>query len=506
MRSYNARRTEPCYLALLSALAVAIAIVAAPLSAQGSPGERLPVRKITLDNGMRVLLLPREGAPTVSFVMQFGVGGVDERLGTTGIAHLLEHMLFKGTETVGTTDVDAERALFIQMDDAHDRLLQARGEGDEDRVRELSGEIDLLEDEARPFVQSNEFDRILTQAGAQGLNATTTNESTMYFVEVPANRAELFFALEADRMTSPVFREFYSERDVVMEERRMRVETSPAGLLYEAHVAAAFTMHPYGVPVVGYASDLEALSRSDVAAYYRRFYGPNNAVLAMVGHFDPTEAEAWVRRYLGPVPRGEKPAPVLAVEPPQRGERRVEVEWDAEPQLRIGWHVPSSRHRDAPALAILSSILTGGRTARLHRRLVTDEQIAASVFSSMGPGSRYPQLFTIDTSPVSPASTSDLERAIYEEIAEIARSGPTDAEVQRVRNQIAAGAIRRIQSSLGLAFQLADSESLFGDWRETFRTSELLQGVMADDVRRVANEYLRQANRTVATLVRGSGR
>ena len=261
MRSYNARRTEPCYLALLSALAVAIAIVAAPLSAQGSPGERLPVRKITLDNGMRVLLLPREGAPTVSFVMQFGVGGVDERLGTTGIAHLLEHMLFKGTETVGTTDVDAERALFIQMDDAHDNLLQARGEGDEDRVRELSGEIDLLEDEARAFVQSNEFDRILTQAGAQGLNATTTNESTMYFVEVPANRAELFFALEADRMTSPVFREFYSERDVVMEERRMRVETSPAGLLYEAHVAAAFTMHPYGVPVVGYASDLEALSR-----------------------------------------------------------------------------------------------------------------------------------------------------------------------------------------------------------------------------------------------------
>jgi len=190
------------------------------------------------------------------------------------------------------------------------------------------------------------------------------------------------------------------------------------------------------------------------------------------------------------------------VEPPQRGERRVEVEWDAEPQLRIGWRVPASRDVDAPALAILSSILTGGRTARLHRRLVTEERIAASVHSSMGPGSLYPQLFQIGATPVYPASTADLERAIYDEIAEVALSGPTIDEVERVRNQISAGAIRRIQSNLGLAFQLVDSESLFGDWRETFRSSALLREVTPDDVRRVAGDYLRRANRTVATLVR----
>lgn len=499
---FTARRLSRLSHGLVIAIGLLSPPVALPLAAQDSPGERLPVTEITLDNGMRVLLLPRRGAPTVSFVMQFGVGGVNERLGTTGIAHLLEHMLFKGTETIGTTDVESEKALFLRMDDAHQRVLQARGVGDEDAVRALVAEIAELEDEARTFVQSNEFHRILTQAGAQGLNATTTSESTMYFVELPSNRAELFFALEADRMTNPVFREFYSERDVVMEERRMRVETSAAGLLYEAHLGAAFTMHPYGVPVVGYMSDLESLSRPDVETYYRRFYGPNNAVLAMVGNFDPITAERWVRHYLSPIARGERPPPLLAVEPPQRGERRVEVEWDAQPQLRIGWHVPSSRHEDAPGLAILSAILTGGRTSRLHRRLVTEEKIAASVFTSMGPGSRYPQLFQIDASPVSPASTADLEFAIYDEIADLARSGPTLEEVERVRNQIAAGTIRRIESNLGLAFQLADSESLFDDWRETFRSSALLQDVTPEDVRRVASEYLTAANRTVATLVR----
>ena len=229
---------------VIAAVVATIGVRGAPLAAQTSPGERLPVTEVTLENGLRVLVLPRETSPTVAFVMQFKVGGVNEHIGNTGIAHLLEHMLFKGSETIGTTDFDAERSLFVEMDQAHDRLLEARALGDTALANELDVRIDELEDAARAHVVGNEFDRILTRAGAQGLNATTTSESTLYFVELPANRAELFFALEADRLSRPVFREFYSERDVVMEERRMRVETSPAGLLYEAHLAAAFTMHP----------------------------------------------------------------------------------------------------------------------------------------------------------------------------------------------------------------------------------------------------------------------
>lgn len=482
-----------------------------------SLGEGLPVREITLDNGMRVLLLRREGAPTVSFVMRFGVGGVHEHLGTTGVAHLLEHMLFKGTESIGTTDVEAERRLFARADSVHERLLALRArealraggirsDPAEQAAMEaerlaLESELDAIEDSARVHVESNAFDRILSRAGARGLNATTTNEATSYFVELPANRAELFFALEADRMANPVFREFYTERDVVMEERRMRVETNPGGALYEAHLDAAYSVHPYGQPVVGYRSDLETLRRSDVATYYRNYYGPNNAVLAVVGHIDVDEVEGWVREYLGPIPAGREPPAVFAEEPPQRGERRVEIEWDAEPALRIGWHVPAVSHPDAAALAVFSAVLTGGRTARLHRRLVTEERTASAVFSSMGPGDLHPRLFQIDATPVHPASTLDLEAAVYEEIERLAVEGPAPKEVERVRNQISAAAIRRLQSNFGLALQLADSESLFGDWRATFRSTERLRSVTPDDVQRVAGEYFDKRNRTVATLV-----
>jgi predicted Zn-dependent peptidase len=335
MMRFHARWPPVGILALLVS-----ACLAAPAGGQATPGENLEVREILLENGMRILILPREGAPTVSFTVRFGLGGVHERLGTTGIAHLLEHMLFKGTTTIGTRDPEAEQRLFPLMDAAHDSLLLARVRDDRAEKERLVARIDALEDSARAFVESNEFDRILSQAGAQGLNATTTNEATIYFVELPSNRTELWFALEADRMSNPVFREYYSERDVVTEERRMRIESVPGGVLYETHLATAFTMHPYGVPVVGYMSDLETLSRRDVESYYRRFYGPNNAVVAIVGDLDPDQVEEWTRQYLGSIPRGDDPPPVLAVEPEQRGERRIEVEWDAEPQLRLGWHVP----------------------------------------------------------------------------------------------------------------------------------------------------------------------
>lgn len=475
------------------------------LAAQETPGERLPVREITLPNGMRFLVLRRDGAPTVSFVVEFAVGGVHERLGTTGIAHLLEHLLFKGTTSIGTRDAESERVLFARMDAVHDSLLRARADRDTSRVRSMAERIDALEDTARAYVVPNELDRILTEAGARGLNATTSSEATTYFVELPTNRTEMWFLLESDRMRDPVFREFYSERRVVTEERRLRVETNPGGLLYEAHLAAAFTVHPYGVPVVGYMSDLETLSRRDVASYYRRFYGPNNAVVAIVGDVDPDQIEAWAHQYFGPIPRGEDPPPVLVEEPPQLGERRVTIEWDAEPRLRIGWHVPSALHPDAPALAILASVLTGGRTSRLHRRLVSEDRLATGVFASTGPGNRFPQLFQIDVIPRSPHTPAEIEAAIYEEVERIATGGPTDSELERVRNQVAAGAVRRIHSNLGLAFQLADSETLEGDWRATFRVSERLRSVGAEDVRRVADLYLTSRNRTVAVLGRREG-
>ncbi|HUG39917.1 MAG TPA: pitrilysin family protein [Longimicrobiales bacterium] len=468
-------------------------------------GLTLDVVEDTLPNGLRVLVLRRAGTPTASLVLRFDVGSVNERLGETGIAHFLEHLLFKGTTTVGTANVRRERELFVLMDAAHDSLLGARGRRDRVEETRLAGRIRALEERARELVRANEFDRLLTEAGARDLNATTSYESTTYYAQLPANRVELWFVLEADRMANPVFREFYAERDVVAEERRSRLETTPGGRLLEEFYAAAYRVHPYGVPVIGHMSDIQAYTRAQVADYHRRFYRPNNAVLSVVGDVDPRQILRWAHRYFGPIPAGEEPPPVLAEEPEQTGERRIEVAFEAEPELLVGWHVPHGRHDDAPALSVLARILAGGKTGRLYRRLVEQDRLATSVTASTGPGFAGPQLFMIAAQPLGGHGTAELEAAIYAELDRLREAPPTEREIQRVRNQLEAGEVHRLSSNFGLAFQLVESAAVHGDWRETFRTADRLAAVGAPDVLRVAATYLVRSNRTVATLVRPAG-
>lgn len=475
----------------------------APGDAPPISGADLPVVEDTLENGMRILALPRPGSPTVSFVVRYRVGSVNEHLGNTGIAHLLEHLLFKGTSSVGTRNVEAERELFGEMDALQDSILRERGrlpDPDTARIRLWTDSIRALEDSARTFVVSNEFDEILTRNGARSLNATTGEEATTYFVQLPANRAKLWFILEGERMSDPVFREFYAERDVVAEERRSRVDTNPAGRIFEAHMASAFRVHPYGVPVIGHMSDIQRLTRPQVRSYYERFYGARNAVVAVVGAIDPDSVRSWARRYLGRVPPGDEPPPVLVREPEQRGERRTEVLFDAEPHLKVGWRAVDVFHRDRPALLVLSSLLTGGRSSRLHRRLVQEERLATFVSSSLGPGDLYPGLLTIDAFPRAPHGPDDLEAAIYEEVARLKEEPPEPVEIERVRNALRASRVRRMRSNFGLAQQIASSASLFGDWRTTFRYTDRLVGVTREDVRRVARRYLRRDARTVTIL------
>jgi len=476
-----------------------------PLPAQQSPGERLPVVKHVLPNGMTFLFLRKPGAPTVSFVTQFRAGGVDEWTGISGTAHLFEHMLFKGTPTLGTRDHSAEQAFFPRIDAVADSFTAEfrKGSGaDQALLTRLRARLRSLEDSARAHVVSNELDRVLTRNGAVGLNASTFSDGTNYYFSLPANRAELWFVLEADRIRNPVLREFYSERDVVMEERRLRVETQPGGLLREEFLQAAFRAHPYGRPVVGLASEIQTVSRNQALEYFRRFYGPNNSVVAIVGDIDVEQMRRWADQYFGSIPAGEPHRPVVTQEPEQRGERRIEVEYDANPQVMIGYHVPNARHPDAPALAFLASILTGGRTARLTNRLVVRERVATSIFASQQPGSRYPRLFTFQATPIAPATTAQIEAAVYEELERILREPPTEFEMQRVRNQIETSGIGRLESAFGLAFQLASSEALWGDWAQTFRDQTEISRVTPEDIQRVARTYFNRSNRTVATLVR----
>lgn len=484
--------------------ALLLAVSPSVVLAQTPVQDLVPVRAHTLDNGLRLLILPRAGAPTVSFVVQYRVGSVNEPPGSSGIAHLLEHLLFKGTTTVGTRNYTAEMSLLEEMDALHDSLLveQRAMEPDLDRMDVLGARIRTLEETASSYVVSNEFDAILSENGARNLNATTTSEATTYFVQLPANRAELWFVLEADRMRHPVFREFYTERDVVAEERRLRLETSPAGLLHEAHLSSAFHVHPYGRPVIGYMHDIQRLSRPAVEEYFQRFYGPNNAVVAVVGDIDPDRILRWTRDYLGTIPPGRSPPPVRAVEPEQRGERRVEVVFDAEPLLRIGWKVPDTFHPDAPALTMLQSVLTGGRSSRLYRRLVTEDRLVSSITSSMGPGHLHPGLFTVEAYPIAPHTTEEVEAAVYEELEALGKTPPGNDELQRVRNQLEASRIRRLRSNFGLALQIASSESLYGDWTRTFTYSRSMEAVTPEDVQRVVSRYFVRTGRTVATLTK----
>ncbi|OLC06687.1 MAG: hypothetical protein AUH42_05145 [Gemmatimonadetes bacterium 13_1_40CM_70_11] len=484
----------------------ALLTLTVPLPAQEpSPGERLPVVKHVLPNGMTFLLLRRAGAPTAAFVTHFRAGGVDEWTGISGTAHLFEHMLFKGTRTIGTKNYAAEVALFPRVDAVADSFTAEYRKGaltDSAQLMRLRDRLKTLEDSARQYVVSNELDRILTENGAQGLNASTGNDATNYFFSLPANRAKLWFVLESDRIRNPVLREFYSEREVVLEERRLRVETQPFGMLLEEYLAAAFRAHPYGRPVVGVASEIQTVDRQAAQEYFKRFYGPNNAVVAIVGDIDVDSMKTWATRYFGDIAAGEPHRPVVTQEPPQRGERRINVEYDANPQVLLGYHVPSARHPDAPALAVLSQILTGGRTSRLYRRLVIQDRVATTIASFPLPGSLYPREFTFQGVPIAPHTTQEIETAVYDELDRLQREPPTADELQRVRNQIEASSIQRLQSNFGLAFQLSNSEALWYDWRQTFRDQAAQAQVTAADVQRVAKTYFAPTNRMVATLVR----
>lgn len=461
--------------------------------------------KHVLPNGMTFLLLRHPGAPTVTFVTHFRAGAVDEWTGISGTAHLFEHMLFKGTRTLGTRDYTAEAALFPTIDAVADSFTAEFRRGasaDSAALARLRGRLKQLEDSARQYTVSNELWRTLTENGAEYLNASTAGDFTNYFVSLPANRAQVWFVLESDRLRNPVLREFYSERDVVLEERRMRVETRPGGLLLEEFLGAAFRVHPYGRPVVGVRSEIQAASRPAALDYFRRFYGPNNAVVAIVGDIDVDTMKTWATRYFATIPAGAPHQPVVTQEPPQRGERRVQVEYDANPQVFIGYHVPNARHADTPALEVLTAVLTTSRVSRLYQRLVVQDRLATDVGAGTFPGDLYPRLLVFGVTPVAPHTTEELEKAIYEELERLQREPPTDTELQRVRNRIELDAVEELQSNWGLANELSRSEALWYDWRQIFRNEAALARVTAADVQRVARTYLAAANRTVATLVR----
>ncbi|MDW8290134.1 MAG: pitrilysin family protein [Armatimonadota bacterium] len=456
-----------------------------------------------LANGMRVLILPRKGAPTCAFYILRRVGGVDEPTGLTGATHLLEHMLFKGTTTVGTRDYGKEKPIWEEIERLYDEIEAERAKGkqaNQQRIAELKRREQELLQEVSQWLIPQEYDRIFERAGSPGTNAWTSNDVTVYTVSVPANRIELAARLQADQMSNPVWRQFYQERDVVLEERRQSVEDSPEGALWEAFLATAFLVHPYRNPVIGWESDVSRLRTADIDRFFRAFYAPNNTWLAVVGDVEPERVIALVEKYFGSIPAQPLPERRIPAEPPQRGIRRVTVKMPASPQMLMGFHKPNAPHDDDVVFTVIQGILTRGRTSRLYRELVERQKVAVSVSAYSAPGDRYPNLFVIDAVPRHPHTVQELERAIWREIEKLRAQPVTEAELRRMRAWAEASLLRALRSNEGMAEQLLLADAVLGDWRELFRFVERVRKVTAQDVLRVARKYLHRDNCTVAVL------
>jgi predicted Zn-dependent peptidase len=414
-------------------------------------------------------------------------------------------MAFKGTDTIGTRNWTLERQALAAVEAAYDRLEQEKRRGrraDPARIEKLTAALRAAIEKADSFVASNEFDRILEENGAVGLNASTGMDQTQYFYSLPANKAELWFLLESERFRKPVLREFYKERDVVREERRMRVESSPQGKLVEALIAAAFAAHPYRNMPGGWASDIENLRARDAGEFYRRYYVPANITIGIAGDVDPKQMRAFAARYFGPLAPGPLPPPVVTVEPPLEGERRVTVESPAQPLLLFGYPTPDQTHPDDTALDVLNLILSGGRTGRLYKDLVVAQKIALAAASQTGfPGAKYPGLLLVFLVPAAGHTVEENEKAALAVIEKLRTEKVDEATLARVKTQVRAGVIRKLASNPGLAAELPAYHVAYGDWRKLFRGIEEVEKITADDVQRVARQYLVPQRRTVAYTV-----
>lgn len=489
---------------------LAILLFAAPSGfAQDLDEFESRVTEFTLDNGLKFIVLERHEAPVVTCYTHANVGAVDEVKGITGLAHLFEHMAFKGTETIGTKDHEAEAKLMVKMDEIFEAIkLEQRKAGGADRHRlaELREELLAAQQEVQQHLVHDEFEEILKRAGGVGLNAGTSSDYTVYFVNLPSNKLELWMLLESERFFNPVLREFFKEKDVVMEERRQRTENQPVGKLLEEFLAAAYKAHPYGEPVVGHMSDLQTLTRPEAQAFFETYYCPSNLTIAVVGDVDPDQVKTFARRYFGRILHRPKPDPVETVEPEQRGERRVTIEDPAQPFVLIGYHKPDILHPDNAVFDAITDIVGMGRTSRLYKSLVKEKKIAmyASGFQGM-PGDKYPGLFLFYAVPARGHTNEESEEAIYSEINRLRDELVSDEELAKAKTRARAGLIRQLDSNSGLAGQLTYYEVMTGDWRNLFRQLERIDRVTAEDVQRVAQEYFTTKNKTVGIVRTTSG-
>jgi predicted Zn-dependent peptidase len=502
-----------------AALALAgLAFLAAAATAAERP--QIKVEEATLSNGMRFLMYEQHDSPTIAAGWTAHVGSVNERPGLTGISHFFEHMMFKGTKTIGTTNYAKDRELIAEQEKLRD-AMRAEMEVMRDRLRrgeisdlqspenwtekykELDAQFDALVKQQRAIIVKDQLDQIYTANGGEFLNAFTTEDQTAYFVRIPKNRIELWAWLESDRLMNPVFREFYSERDVVFEERRMRTESTPLGKYDEEFNATFWDASSYKWPVVGWASDIPTYTLQQAKDYFATYYAPANVTGVLAGDFSPAAVKPLLERYFGRIPRGGSPPPaVVTLEPRQLGEKRYDAAAETSPTVRIWWKTVPLVHKDTPALDLLSDLLRG-RTGRLYKGLVLGRQIANEVDAVIDPR-KYAGIFQVECTVKEGKEPAAVEAAVYEEIAKLQSEDVPAEELQKVKNAYKANAYRRLSSPFAVFIQLVRYDAT-ADWTLINTAPALADAVTAADIRRVAQAYLTPENRTVGTFVRKAG-
>jgi len=485
-------------------ITIGLLLIALSASAQdlASFEKRTTVRK--LDNGLTLIVMERHAAPVFSYATVVNAGNAQEVPGITGLAHMFEHMAFKGTEKIGTTDINAEKAALANVEKAYaayDAERRKEVGRDDKKVADLEKAWKDAIAAADKFVVPNEFSRVVDRAGGTGVNAFTASDETAYFFSMPANRFELWAYLESERYFDPVFREFYKERDVVTEERRMRTESSPVGRMVEQFLETAYRAHPYRQPGVGWPSDLASFSATDAIAFFHKYYVPSNMVIAVVGDVNTAEVMPILEKYFGRLPKAPEPEPLRIVEPPQRSERSVVLRETSQPFYLEGYHRPAATDPDNATYDVLSMLMSSGRTSRLFRSLVRDKKVAVTAAGFNGfPGEKYPNLFAFFAVPAAGHTATDVAEPIHAEIDRLKNEDVPADELQSVKTRVRAGLLRQLDSNSGLALQLAQYQTLYGDWRELFREVERIDKVSPQDIRRVAGATFVPTNRTVAMV------
>ena len=460
------------------------------------------VTEYELDNGMKFILLKRDKAPIVSFVTYADVGGANEPDGKTGVAHFLEHLAFKGTRRIGTTNYEAEKPLLERLDELFEEIQATKAEGDEEKLAQLQAEFAEVEVEAAQYAKQNEFGQIVETSGGEGLNAATSADYTIYFYSLPANKTELWMALESERFLDPVFREFYKEKEVILEERRLRTDNSPVGKMIEEFLDTAYEVHPYKRPVIGYDEDIRNLERSDVEEFFTTHYAPNNLTVAIVGDIDPQEVKELSEVYFGRYPAKPQPPEVTRVEPAQRQTKEVTLELNSQPWYLEGYHRPSINHPDHAVYEIISRLLSDGRTSRLYKSLVEEKQVALTAQGFSGfPGDKYPNLMLFYALTAPNSSVEDVANALDIEIELLKTELVSSQELDRVKTQARAELLRSLGSNIGMGQLLVKYEVLTGDWRNLFKQLEAIAQVDAADVKRVSQKTFTPENRTIGRLL-----